>query len=125
MNRDFAHKRPQPEEVAEVFNLLRSLDILGNPKEIGSLSPGLRGTSYPGFKHRKTQQPCKGCLTAPTDPFLPPCRGIDDHADDRLSNPFRVDASTRRTPRVARASQPWAERSHPFRMTADLPTYEP
>jgi len=106
MNRDFAHKRPQPEEVAEVFNLLRSLDILGNPKGIGSLSPGLRGTSYPGFKHRKSQQPCKGCLTAPTDPFLPPCRGIDDHAGDRLSNPFRVDALTRRTPSVARASQP-------------------
>jgi hypothetical protein len=26
---------------------------------------------------------CKGCITASTDPFLPPCRGIDHRAEDR------------------------------------------
>jgi hypothetical protein len=120
MNRAFAHRQPQPAGVAQILNLPWSPDTLGNPEGIGSLSPGLRGTSYPGFEHRKTHQPCKGCLTASTDAFSPPCRGIDDHADDRRSNPFRVDATSYRTPRVARASQPWAKRSHPFRMTADL-----
>ena len=40
---------------------------------------------------------------------------------DGRSNPFRVDTPPNRAPRVAHASQPWAERSHPFRMTSDLP----
>jgi hypothetical protein len=121
MNLDFAHSRPQLAGGAQSSDPLWSLNILGNPKGIVSLSPGLRGTSYPGFQfqQRKTHQPCKGCLTAPTDPLSPPCRGIDDRAGGRRSNPYRVDAPPRRTPRVARASQPWAQRSHPFRMTAD------
>jgi len=120
MNLDFFPNQPHPEGLAQrIPNLLWSLDILSNPKGIASFSPGLRGTSYPGSKDRKNHQPCKGCLTASTDPFSPPGRGIDDRAGDRRSNPFRVDASSYRTPRVARASQPWAERSHPFRITAE------
>jgi len=119
MNLDLAHQHPQPAGAAQILHLPGSLGSLGNPEGIASLSPGLRGTSYPGFKHRKNPQPCKGCLTVPTEPVLPPCRGIDDRAGDRRSNPFRVDAFSYRKPRVARASQPWAERSHPFRMTAE------
>jgi hypothetical protein len=119
MNLDLLHTQPQPEAAAmHASNLLWSLDILPNPEGIVSFSPGLRGTSYPGFQHRKTLQPCKGCITVPTDAFWPPCHWITDPADEERSNPFRVDASSYHTPRVARASQPWAERSRPFRMTA-------
>jgi len=35
---------------------------------------------------------------------------------DGVCNPFRVDAPLHDLPRVARSSQPWAERWHPFRM---------
>ena len=49
-----------------------SLDMVCNPKGIESFSPGLRGTSYPGFTRRNIPQP-------------------------------------------------WPERFHPFRMTANLP----
>jgi hypothetical protein len=119
---DFAHTQAQPEGVAQQIPDLRwRWDILCNPKGIESFSPGLRGTSYPGFKGRKIPQPYKGCVSAQPHPFSPPFQGNEDHAVDRRSNPFRADTSSDRTPRVARASQPWAERSHPFRMTADLP----
>jgi hypothetical protein len=40
---------------------------LANPEGIVSLSPGLRGTSYPGFRYREGHQPCKGWITAQTD----------------------------------------------------------
>jgi hypothetical protein len=92
-------------ETAPRPGLAKPLDILGNPKGIASLSPGLRAASYPGFKHRKNHQPCKGCSTAPADSFSPPGRGMDDRAGDRRSNPFRVDVPPHRTPRVARASR--------------------
>jgi hypothetical protein len=111
----------QPTIVAQAPVLLWGVDTLGNPKGIASFSPGLRGTSYPGFEHPKDLQPCRGCLTASTDPFSSPSRRIDDRAGEGRSNPFRVGPSFYGTPRVARASQPWAERFHPFRMTADLP----
>ena len=109
-------RRP-PATLWQPFGLTKPLDILSNPKRIASLGPGLRlaapkrsgggggGTSYPGFKHRKNHQPCKGCSTAPTNSFSPPCRGMNDRAGDRRSNPFRVDAPPHRTPRVARASR--------------------
>ena len=93
-------------------------DAPGNPKGIASLSPGLRGTSYPGFAHRKSQQPCKGCITVSAGPAPRPCHPNHTRAQDSRSNPFRVEPSSHRTPRVARASQPWAERYHPFRMMA-------
>jgi len=64
MNPAFAPNRPKPPALTQIPNLPLSLDTLGNPEGIGSLSPGLRGTSYPGFEHRKTHQPCKGCCPA-------------------------------------------------------------
>ena len=48
-----------------------------------------------------------------------PAMAIPRSARDSRSNPFRVEAPPHRIPRVARASQPWAECSHPFRMTAE------
>src|SRR5258708_7702687 len=70
-----------------------------NPEGIPSLSPGLRGTSYPGLRFSEDQ---------PTPTGL-----------------YQTDASTGATPlglrpiwngfpRVARASQPWAELCNPF-----------
>jgi hypothetical protein len=121
MNPDLAHTQLQPAIVAQVSNRLQGPNIPGNPKGIASFSPGLRGTSYPGFEHPKDRQPCKGCITAPTYPFSSPDRRIEGRAGEKRSNPFRVGASSGGTPRVARASQPWANRLHPFRMTADWP----
>jgi hypothetical protein len=103
------------------FRNPKGLPVPGNPKGVASLSPGLRGTSYPGIEHPANHQPCKGCNTVATDESASPFRGRDARARAWRSNPFRVDDLAHRTPRVARASQPWAQRSHPFRMTADLP----
>jgi hypothetical protein len=121
MNLDLAHTQLQPAIIAQASNPFWALHILGNPKGIVSFSPGLRGTSYPGFEHPKGLQPCRGCLTASTDPFSPAGCWIDGRAAERRSNPFRVGPSFYSTPRVARPYQPWAERCHPFRMKADLP----
>ena len=83
MNLDLARTPLRPAIVAQVSNLLRGLDLVGNPKGIASFSPGLRGTSYPGFTHRKHHQPCKGWITAATGPCSPRCRGIDHREGDR------------------------------------------
>jgi hypothetical protein len=107
--------------LAQVSNPLWDSNVLGNPKGIASFSPGLRGTSYPGFQHPKDRQPCKGCITVSSPPVSLPGRRIDNRMGERRSNPFRVGSSSGGIPRVARASQPWAERFHPFRMPADWP----
>ena len=78
-----------------------------NPKGIPSLSPGLRGTSYPGRDRSKDSPTLKG-LQHPTRTTtarqLPaPCR-----------NPFRVERVSGTQPRVARASQPSAGGYNPF-----------
>ena len=70
-----------------------------NPEGIPSLSPGLRGTSYPGF----------GCSEdRPTPTGLHPSAASSD------ANPLGLRPIWRRFPRVARASQPWAELCNPF-----------
>src|ERR1039458_7150969 len=78
-----------------------------NPKGIPSLSPGLRGTSYPERDRSKDSPTLKG-LQHPTRTTtarqLPaPCR-----------NPFRVERVSGTQPRVARASQPSAGGYNPF-----------
>jgi hypothetical protein len=120
-NLDVAHTQLQPAIAGQASILLGRLNIPGNPKGIASFSPGLRGTSYPGFEHPIDRQPCKGCSSVSTRAALSRGHRIDDRASGRRSNPFRVGSSSGRIPRVARASQPWAERLHPFRMMADLP----
>jgi hypothetical protein len=114
MNPGFALHRTQPAAAAQICNLHWHLATPRNPKGIASLSPGLRGTSYPGSAHPMGRQPCRGCLTAPIGPLSPPSHGT-------RSNPFRVGTASDGIPRVARASQPRAERFHPFRIRADLP----
>ena len=78
-----------------------------NPKGILSLSPGLRGASYPGCGRSKESPTLKGlqhlARTATTRQQPGTC-----------CNPFRVDYYSATKPRVARASQPWARRYHSF-----------
>ena len=78
-----------------------------NPKGIQSLSPGLRGTSYPGCHRRKESPTLKGLEhqrgTGAARQKPGPC-----------CNPFRVEQGSGTQPRVARASQPWAGGYNPF-----------
>ena len=76
------------------------------PEGIESLSPGLRGTSYPGVGHQKELSTLKGLkpgrLRASRSPSC----------DAR--QPFQSCAANGPAPRVARASQPWAEDAIPL-----------
>ena len=65
-----------------------------NPKGILSSSPGLTRSGYPGFETRIGSQPQRGC-------------GPEWSADRR--NRVAVETLLHRIPRVARASQPWAD----------------
>ena len=49
------------------------------PEGIMALSPGLRGTSYPGCAARKGPQPCKGCVIVPVrgTVMVPPMRAAN------------------------------------------------
>jgi len=78
-----------------------------NPKGIPSLSPGLRGTSYPGCDRSKDSPTLMGLqhLTGTT---------AARHKPAPCCNPFRVEHGSRTQPRVARASQPWAGGYNPF-----------
>ena len=70
-----------------------------NPNGIVSVSPGLRGTSYPGWADGKPANP----------------NGVAPHVLVTNHNPVGVECSfSRGSPRVARSSQPWAERRNPF-----------
>ena len=79
---------------------LNSVLVL-NPNGIPSLSPGLRAGRYPGSTSQTRPNP----------------ESVASHPRRALAqrfNPFRVDDSSSRPPRVARASQPWAEGCNPF-----------
>ena len=76
-----------------------------NPKGIPSLSPGLRGTSYPGEVVPEFSQPQRGCVS-----FRLALRA--------MPQPLQGCSPLARPPRVARASQPWAGRCNPFRIEA-------
>src|SRR5205807_10654056 len=72
-----------------------------NPNGIPSFSPGLRGTSYPGFVRQ----------TSPTPTGLRPFRFPVSGAVGR--NLVGVAFPLRRFPKVARCSQPWAGGHNP------------
>jgi hypothetical protein len=78
-----------------------------NPKGIPSLSPGLRAASYPG---------CGPSRESPTLKGLQQATGFGrvGAVAVRCCNPFRVGNGSGTQPRVARCSQPWAERYNPF-----------
>src|SRR3989442_8688568 len=87
-----------------------------HPKGMESLSPGLRGTSYPGCpRHTSStlQGPCKGCiklLSMSTRSIY----GVEEHQDERAATLSGLMGLLFVSPRVARSSQPWAERCNPF-----------
>ena len=78
-----------------------------NPKGIASSSPGLRGTSYPGLGSRIVINPER---VGARHRFLA-SRARSGHMLQPLQG-WRFLAPI--TPRVARASQPWAQRQNPF-----------
>ena len=85
-----------------------------NPKGIPSLSPGLRGTSYPGCESSKDSPTLKG-LKHPTRPTEAPRESAPCY------NPFRVDHDSGIQPGVARPSLPRAARYNPFGIEERLP----
>jgi hypothetical protein len=96
----------------------RVLDIPGNPKGIESFSPGLRGTSYPGcaidlgVNPERVASSIPSRRSTPRHGREPTGRGGDATLTIGLVGLWMLE------PRVARASQPWAQCSHPFRMMA-------
>src|SRR5260370_16898872 len=75
-----------------------------NPKGIPTQSPGLRGTSYPGF--------------IALDPANP--SGVAASGCQRGYNPVGVEAQHSRFHKLARSSQPSAEGPHPFLINPNL-----
>src|SRR5438132_132497 len=76
--------------------LARTLHEPDCPNGAEASSPGLERSDYPGWTNKKSHQPQRGCIAA---------------ARERC-NPFRVVVSFC-GPKVARASQPWAEGWNP------------
>jgi hypothetical protein len=77
-----------------------SFSLSMNPKGIPASSPGLRGTSYPGLARKQSTNP----------------NGVVARFSRTGRNPVGVDDPGYLKPKVARASQPWAERYNPFRI---------
>ncbi len=65
-----------------------------NPNGIPSSSPGLRGTSYPGFTVKRNPNP-NGVVSSRAESQM-------------AATPLGLMKTLIRVPRVARASQPWA-----------------
>jgi hypothetical protein len=89
-----------------------------HPERMRSLSPGLRGTSYPGFAAGRCLNPAR---VASSDPLA----GIDLTRTGRCRRLIQPLQGWRfisvPSPRVARGSQPWAERSNPFGIGVESP----
>ena len=73
-----------------------------NPKGIASSSPGLLGTSYPGWAFQKNNQPQRGCVSK-----------VELNLSDFGRNRVAVVLNNQCSPRVARSSQPWALSRNP------------
>jgi hypothetical protein len=90
-----------PMTLSHARRLQRALGVFPNPNGIPSLSPGLRAGRYPGSTSQSRPNPERVASI--------PCRSFAQRF-----NLFRVDDSSSFAPRVARASQPWAEGCNPF-----------
>jgi hypothetical protein len=96
-----------------------------HPERMRSLSPGLRGTSYPGCAMVWSVNP-EGVVS----PF--PCRLVNPRAwrRERASRAYDATLSglmalSMGEPRVARASQPWAEGCNPFGIVRNVQALVP
>ena len=82
-----------------------------NPERVRTLSPGLRGTSYPGSGMGGCANPERVVSFVPLA-AVNPTHSIHRR---RVIQPLQGwRALSVRLPRVTRASQPWAERCNPF-----------
>src|SRR5436309_4960903 len=78
-----------------------------------SLSSGLRGTSYPGSP-RPQFSILQGLYQLLSVNGHAPIYGVEEHQDERAATPSGLMRLLSASPRVARSSQPWAERCNPF-----------
>jgi hypothetical protein len=78
------------------------IKVYSNPKGIASLSPRLTA-----------QRTTLGCAFK----WISTLKGLR-RSVRRGYNSFRVEANSQSSPRVARASQPWAEGCNPFRIAS-------
>jgi hypothetical protein len=93
-----------------------------HPEGMRSLSPGLRGTSYPGYAMSWGANPER--VASPPRPVRSRRHAIGltivkRTADATLSG---LVVLSMHEPRVARASQPWAERCNPFGIARNVQT---
>jgi hypothetical protein len=93
-----------------------------HPEGMRSLSPGLRGTSYPGYAMGWGANPVR--VASPHRPVRSRRRPIGlttmkRTADSTLSG---LVVLSMLEPRVARASQPWAKRCNPFGIALNVQT---
>jgi hypothetical protein len=79
----------------------------GNPTGIVSFSPGLRGTSYPGRLMVYDGNPEGVASSVPIAAVSPEARQREEFGGDTTLTGLTVPSMIE--PRVARASQPWAE----------------
>ena len=113
-------KRLECAELAPAFTSRRLLCY--HPERMRSLSPGLRGTSYPGCAMdggRNPERVASFVLCTAVNPTAwrrePTGRG----AEATLTGLVGLSMLE---PRVARASQPWAERYNPVGIAQNAPT---
>ena len=88
-----------------------------HPKGMESFSPGLRGTSYPGCP----LQPCQGLYQLLSMNRHAPIYGVEERQDERAATLSGLMGLLSVSPRVARCSQPWAERCNPFGIERRVP----
>jgi hypothetical protein len=93
-----------------------------HPEGMRSLSPGLRGTSYPGYALSCSANPVR--VVSPYRPLRSRC-----HVGGFTTMKRTADAThsglvvySMLDPRVARASQPWANRCNPFGIARNVQT---
>jgi competence ComEA-like helix-hairpin-helix protein len=87
--------------------------ICHHPERMGSLSPGLQGTSHPGCATRWSANP-ERVASVPRTVVNPTAwrRKRNSRGGDATLSGLMVPPTLK--PRVARASQPWAEGCNPF-----------
>ena len=102
-----------------------------HPKGMESFSPGLRGTSYPAtlgvlvtqvFNPGRALEGLYQLLSMNTHA---PIYGAEERHDEGAATLSGLMGLLFVSPRVARSSQPWAERCNPFGIERDGPVARP
>ena|SRR5947208_507651 len=93
-----------------------------HPNGTESLSPGLRGTSYPGCRRSCQSSTLQGLHQLLSISSDAPIYWAKEHPDERAATLTGLLPPADPKPRVARSSQPWAERCNPFGIERSRPT---